>query len=230
MIPLVVIRPQPGCDATVAAARALGLAVEGFPLFAVEPVAWQAPDRDSFDALLLGSAHALAQAGPALANYAGKPAYTVGERTAEAASAAGLAVAEIGCGGLQGVLDAVEPGHRRLLRLAGRARVPLALPPGIVLDERVVYASEPYPMPAALVALLDRPSVVMLHSAEAARHFAAQCDAHGRNRAAIALIAIGLRAAAAGDGWAGIAVAREPRDAAMLALATQMCQTANGSA
>ena len=43
MIPLIVIRPQPGCDASVAAARARGLDAHGFPLFAVRALDWQPP-------------------------------------------------------------------------------------------------------------------------------------------------------------------------------------------
>ena len=85
MTPVVVIRPQPGCDATVEAARALGIDARRFPLFAVASVAWEPPPADSFDAILLGSANAPRPAGPALAAYAGKPTYAVGAITAETA-------------------------------------------------------------------------------------------------------------------------------------------------
>lgn len=78
MIPLIVIRPQPGCDASVAAARARGLDAHGFPLFAVRALDWQPPAPDSFDALLIGSANALRHGGAALAAWRGKPAYAVG--------------------------------------------------------------------------------------------------------------------------------------------------------
>lgn len=231
MIPIVVIRPQPGCDATVAAARQIGLQAHGHPLFEVECLPWDAPDARDFDALLIGSANALAHAGPALAGYAGMPAYVVGEKTAEAASAAGLRVAAIGGGGgLQGVLDEVRPPHRRLLRLAGRERIALSPPPGVTLEERLVYASVPRPMPEALAELLALPAIVLLHSGEAARHFAAQCDARGVARDALCLVAIGPRVAeAAGRGWAETAIAETPRDSAMLALARLMCQRADGS-
>ena len=53
MTPLIVIRPQPGCDASVAAARAFGLVAQGHPLFEVRPLEWDAPDPASFDALLI---------------------------------------------------------------------------------------------------------------------------------------------------------------------------------
>jgi uroporphyrinogen-III synthase len=221
MKPVIVIRPQSGCDATVAAARALGLEAHGFPLFAVAPVAWRAPEPDSFDALLLGSANALRHGGAALADYAGKPAYAVGRTTAEAASGAGFDVIATGQGGLQSVLELIHPEHRRLLRLSGRERVMLSAPAGIALAERTVYASEPQPMPPALAALLANPAIVLLHSAEAARHFAELCD----SRTDIALAVIGPRVAeAVGQGWRALGIATDPDDTALLALASRMCQ------
>lgn len=225
MIPLVVIRPQPGCDATLASASHAGLPVHGFPLFAVRPVAWSPPEPATIDALLLGSANAIRHAGPALAAYRNKPVYAVGRTTADAGREAGLAVALAGEGGLQAVLGKLQPEHRRLLRLAGNVRTELAAPPGVSLVERIVYASEPLPMPSALAELLRRPAVVMLHSAEAARHFAGLCDSHGIARGNLALAAIGPRvAAAAGEGWKAVACAEKPNDTALLALAEQMCQ------
>jgi uroporphyrinogen-III synthase len=225
MMPLVVIRPQPGCDGTVRAARALGLDAHGFPLFAVRAVAWEPVPAEAFDALLLGSANAPRHAGPALAAYRGKPAYVVGATTAEAARAAGLDVVASGTGGLAGVLAMLRPGHRRLLRLSGRERLKLAAPRGVAIAERVVYASEPLPMPAELRRLLARPAVVLLHSAEAARRFAELCDAERLDRAALSLAALGPRVApAAGVGWRAVAVAEAPNDTALLALAGEMCQ------
>ncbi len=226
MIPLIVIRPQPGCAATLMAAQGLGLDARAFPLFAVRPLAWEAPPRDSFDALLIGSANALRPGGGALAGWRGTPAYAVGETTAEAARSAGLDVVATGEGGLQALLGTLKPEHRRLLRLAGQKRVALAPPPGVTLSERIVYASEAQPMPAELAAILKKPCVVLLHSAEAAHHFAGQCDTHAIPRRLIALAALGPRiAAAVGDGWAAVTAAAAPHDHALLELAGEMCQT-----
>jgi uroporphyrinogen-III synthase len=230
MIPLIVIRPQPGCDATVAMARELGLDAQGFPLFAVRPLAWEAPPRESFDALLIGSANALRHGGEALAGWRGAPVYAVGDTSAEAARAVGFHVVAAGEGGLQALLGAVRPDHRRLLRLAGRERVQLAPPANVTIAERIVYASEALPIPAELQKLLLQPSVVLLHSAEAARHFAGECDARSIPRRAIALAALGPRiAAAAGQDWASVAAAAKPGDHALLELAREMCQTHGGT-
>ena len=225
MIPLIVIRPEPGCSATLRAAHDAGLPVHGFPMFAVEPVAWDAPPREAVDAVLIGSANALRHGGAALDTYRGLPAYVVGEATAAAARAAGFPVAMTGTGGLQAVLDGVPSG--RLLRLGGRERIVLHPPAGVSIIERTVYASNPVPMPPELSAMLGKPAVVLLHSAEAARHFAAECDRLGIVRDGIALGVIGPRvAAAAGAGWAVVDCAERPDDQALLALAGRLCQTA----
>lgn len=224
MIPLVVIRPEPGCSATLRAAQEAGLTAHGFPLFAVEQAAWDAPPRAEVDALLIGSANALRHGGRALDAYRGLPAYVVGEATARAARQAGLAIEATGSGGLQAVLDTAR--HPRLLRLGGRERIALYPPPGVTITERTVYASNPQPMPPGLRALLAEPAVVLLHSAEAARHFAAECDRLGLPRATIALATIGPRVtAAAGAGWAAVECAQSPDDHALLALAGRLCQT-----
>lgn len=225
MIPLVVIRPEPGCAATLAAAGELGLEARGFPLFAVVPRDWEAPPADQFDALLVGSANAFRHGGAALESLRALPVRAVGEATAEAAREAGFTVERTGSGGLQLLLDKAAPGTR-LLRLSGEERVELAPPAGVSVEERVVYASEAGPMPPELAELLRNGAVVLLHSGEAARHFAAECDrlALPRNRIALAALAPRI-AAAAGEGWAACAIADQPQDAALLALARQLCQT-----
>lgn len=225
MVPLIVIRPEPGCSATVAAGRAAGLDVHGHPLFAIRPRSWQTPDPAQFDALLAGSANVFRHGGPGLAGLKRLPVYAVGETTAAAARAAGFAVAAVGSGGLQGVLDSVVPSPARLLRLAGDERVPLHLPPGLRMEERVVYASETQTMPPELIDRLRAPAIIAVHSAEALRHLTAQCVSHGIRRAPLRIAALGQRIAqAAGDGWGEVAVAALPHDTALLALARQMCQ------
>lgn len=122
--PLVVIRPEPGCAGTVAAARATGIAAQGFPLFAVAPVAWQAPDAAACRGLLAGSANVFRHGGPGLAGLRGLPVHAVGGATAEAARVAGFSVAGTGEGGMQPIAARLAPG--RYLRLAGERHVPLA--------------------------------------------------------------------------------------------------------
>lgn len=226
-VPVIIIRPEPGASATLAAARAMGLDAHAFPLFAVRPLAWQAPPRDRFDALLIGSANVLRHGGAALGHYRGMPAYVVGETTAQSAREAGFDVVAVGSGGLQGVLDAIDPAHARLLRLAGRERVPLTLPSGASMETREVYASEPEPLPPSCTAMVAHGALVLLHSGEAAAHFALACDRAGLDRMRLALATLGPRIAArAGAGWGAVRCADSATDAALLALANEMCQEA----
>ncbi|WP_296680687.1 uroporphyrinogen-III synthase [Novosphingobium sp.] len=225
MVPLVVIRPEPGCSASLAAARAVRLEAHGFPLFEVVAKSWEAPISGYFDAILGGSANAFRLGGKGLSVLRDLPVYAVGVTTAAAAHEAGFSVTATGNGGLQGMLADLDPVHRRLLRLAGDERVPLNLPKGVTMEERVVYASVPRAMPPDLASLLRAPAMIALHSAEAARHLAAQCVTNGIRRSLLRLIALSPRiASAAGEGWGEVATASLPNDKALLALALQMCQ------
>ena len=226
--PLVVIRPEPGNAVTLAAARALGLEVHGEPLFRIVATAWEASPAAQFDAVLIGSANALRNGGPALDRYATLPAYVVGQTTAEAARRAGFTVAATGSGGLQNLTTNLAMDSRKhVLRLAGAEHVMLDAPPGTAISTIVVYQAEALPLNLACAALLAKGAVAMLHSAAAARHFAAECERQTVVRGSVALACLGPRiVTAAGDGWASIASAERPDDAALLALAARMCQTA----
>lgn len=225
---IIAIRPEPGCSATVAAGREAGLVIEAFPLFEVRPIAWQPPAPDQIDDLLLGSANAVRQGGVGLEAFKAKPVYAVGEATAREAEAAGFTVAASGRGDLQSLLDTLS-GPLRLLRLAGAEHVPLTPPAGITIEERIVYQSAPRPMPEALVERLRGHALVLLHSAAAARHFGSECDRNAIDRSTIGLAALGPRIAdAAGGGWQALRSAPQPSEAALLALAREMCHDLRG--
>ncbi|WP_121115092.1 uroporphyrinogen-III synthase [Croceibacterium ferulae] len=223
-VPVVVIRPEPGNAATVAAGSALNLSMQAHPLFAVQPLPWTARPPGEIDALLLGSANALRHAGAQLASYRGKPALCVGVATAEAAQAAGLVVRAVGTGGLQQVLDAQPSCPPRLLRLGGRSHVPVDPPPGVTISFVPVYEVLPQPLGADLQAVLHRPCIVLLHSADAAAHLAAEFTRLHLPRGQVTLASLGPRiSAAAGEGWRHVADAGQPTDPALLALAAQLC-------
>lgn len=226
-LPLLVIRPEPGNSATLTAARKLGLAACGEPLFRIVPTAWIPPPAYEFDALLIGSANALRHGGQALASYATLPTYVVGQATAEAAHSAGFTVVATGAGGLEELTALlVRDGRRRVLRLAGLEHVALAQAEGSRIVTVTVYDALALSMSDCAKSLQQR-AVVMLHSAAAARHFRAECARLGIERGGIALACLGPRiAAAGGQGWASVASANSPDDTALLALAAQMCQNA----
>lgn len=225
--PLVIIRPEPGLSATAAEAEKLGVPIVSAPLFAIEPRPWNPPTPDGIDALLIGSANALRHGGDALAPFREKPVYAVGPSTARAAREAGFRVAGTGEGRLQGLLDGLAGQSLRLLRITGQEHVAVTVPSGIEVITRIAYASVAQPMPDSLATALETEAVVLLHSAAAARHFASECDRLGVDRSHVALAALAPRIAeAAGEGWQAVETASAPADAALLALARDMCHLA----
>ena len=217
------LRPEPGLAATLERARAGGLAVTGHALSEIRAVAWDCPDPDGIDGLLIGSANAILHGGPHLARLAGKPVYAVGEATAAAARASGFTVAMTGSGGLQGVLDAIE-GPRHLLRIAGEEHVPLTPPPGVTFAEVIAYRSGLLPLDPVAELLASGEALVLLHSAATASHFAAECDRLGLERNRITLAALGPRiAGAAGEGWAAVHTAARPDETTLMQLVFDLC-------
>ncbi len=222
---LFVLRPEPGLTATLAAAKAMELDALGAPLAKVEAVAWTPPARSEFDALLVGSANAVRHGGASLEILHGATTHVVGTATADAARAAGLVVGRVGSGGLQALVASMAGSGLRLLRLAGEKRLPLDPPGDVAIVERVVYRLAYQSLPDGLASQLTRGGVVLLHSGEAAVHFARECDRLAIARSGLLLAALAPRIAeAAGEGWARIASAPDPTDAALLALARDMCQ------
>ena len=221
-LPILAIRPEPGCSATVAAGKAMGLTIEACPLFEIRPVAWSVPSG-TFDGLLLGSANALRCGGPQVDSLVDKPVYAVGNATAEAARRRGFTVARVGNGDLQGLVDSLAGERLRLLRLAGRERAEVSAPEGVSIETTTVYESIGLPLPPGVIERVQNGALVLLHSAAAARHFAAECQRLAVHRGDIRLAALSPRIAeAAGSGWAALRSAAEPNDAALLALARQM--------
>lgn len=222
------IRPQPGLSATISAARELGFDIVGEPLFEIRPVPWAAPDPATIDALLIGSANAIRHGGAQLDMLRSKPVYAVGKTTAEIAAIAGFNVERIGKGGLQSLLDArknADAPPLQYLRLSGAERVPLDVPAGISIEERIVYRAAPLGISAGFEKCLRSGGIVLLHSAAAARHFTDECARLGIVKKAISLAALGPRITACAQGdWAEIRHASSPDDVALLALVKDMCQ------
>lgn len=226
-LPVIAIRPEPGLSATLAQGRAIGLAMHGFALFEGEPVEWVPPDPADYAGLLAGSAALFRLGGSGLATLRPLTVNAVGQTTAEAARAAGFTVAATGEAGLDVLVGQLAPGH--YLRLAGEAHVVLHPAPGVTIDTRVVYRMAALPFPPALLNLLAAAALVLLHSGEAAHHFADQCDANGIDRVKIGLACLAPRIAeAAGTGWSGVTIAPQRSNSALLALARQMCETGTG--
>lgn len=209
---LFILRPEPGAGRTAERARALGLEPRLQPLFAVRPVGWTAPDPAGFDGIVLTSANALRHGGDELGKLAALPVHAVGEATAALARQAGFAIASVGGGGAQ----AMElPAGKRLLHLAGCDHRPV--PAAVTV---IVYQAWPIEPPPDLGGLGG--AVAAVHSARAGRRLAELVA----DRSTIAIAAISAAAAAAcGEGWQRVEAAAEPTDAALLALARELCES-----
>ena len=224
MKPIIAIRPEPGASATLAAGRALGLEIAAMPTWEVIPRPWSPPDLAGIDGLLIGSANALRHSGSAHARIAHLPVHAVGQTTAALAREMGHNLTSIGEGGLQALLDALPQRPVHLLRLAGAVHLPLDLPPHVTITTRITYETISLPFSNELTRALRRGTLVLLHSAEAALHFAQECSRLELDRSKIELAALGPRiAAAASTGWADCRSAAVPNDTALLALAEEMC-------
>jgi uroporphyrinogen-III synthase len=220
---VLVLRPEPGLAATLAAAQAQGLKAHGCALSRIMAVDWDLPDLASIDALLIGSANVFLHGGAHLAALRGKPAYVVGKATADAARKAGFEVAIAGEGGLQKVLEKVAPPSH-LLRIAGEEHLALDVPDGITITTRIAYRSEPCPLDLQAA---PPGTIALLHSAATARQFREECQRLGLDHSQIVLAALGPRiAAAAGAGWSAVHIAPRPDDAALLEMARDICDEA----
>lgn len=195
------------------------------PLFRVTPLAWLAPDVALFEALLLTSANAPRHAGAGLRALNGLPCYCVGEATAAGAEGAGLTNVRVGPNDGNSLLELVAgDGVRRVLHLCGREHVPIEHP-RIEIVRVPVYAAEAADrLPSNAREALAQGAVALLHSPRAARLFANLVDDAGLSRSALSVAAISeAAAAAAGQGWAAVAVASAPRDQPLLEVAAKLC-------
>lgn len=210
---LVILRPEPGASASVAAARATGLEAVAMPLFEVRALDWTAPDPARFDGIVLTSANAARHGGAELDKLKALPVHAVGETTADAARRAGFTVASIGAGSGEELVAGLPHGLR-LLHLAGRDHRVLPVEQAIAIYEAVEL-----PAPKGLDQLSG--AVIAVHSPRAGRRLGELA----RDKVSIAVAAISPTAAAAcGTGWEDVAIASQPTDRALLAVAAGLCE------
>lgn len=212
---LLVLRPEPDASTTVRGARQCGLEAIAVPLFAIEPMQWQAPESSRFDGLLLTSANAVRHAGGQLEQLRGLPVHAVGEATAAAAREAGFDIAATGDAGVERLIGSIGP-ELRLLHLCGEARREITDPRQRITPV-MVYRSNPIEHPDLSAA---PGAVALVHSPRAGQKFAELVP----DRGSIIVAAISAAAAqAAGGGWESVEAAENPTDEALLALAARLC-------
>ncbi|MEO6359979.1 MAG: uroporphyrinogen-III synthase [Sphingomicrobium sp.] len=211
---LTILRPEPGASASLAIARELAIHAVSHPLFAIERLAWEAPEAAGYDGLLLTSANAVRSAGDGLTQLRGLKVYAVGEATAEAARNAGFDIAGTGSAGAEQLLGSIA-GGQKLLHLCGEDRAEIGDGPHEIAHIPV-YRSAELPPPEGL----SDAEVVAVHSPRAARRFAELV----LERSRIAVAAISAAAAEGlGEGWLQVVVAECPDDRSLLVLAKELC-------
>ena len=215
---LLIIRPQPGADATARRLRAAGHEPILMPLFAIEHLPVQRASADGYDAILLTSGNAARAAVGYLTQDHGKPIYAVGSATASALHILSIPVAKVGSEGVEALMRiAVADGHQRLLWLAGEDHSSIPRIDGVHIDIEIVYRSTTVSAPADFVRQVTESDVVILHSTRAARHFGELCATIGVPRANVTLATFSSGIAeAAGESWGALIIADAPNDAALL--------------
>ena len=215
---LLIIRPQPGADATAALAHKAGIAAIAMPLFEVRSLPWRVMSPTDYDALIFTSANAPRHGGDALAVLRGLPVYAAGNGTAKSARAAGFGVIWTGTMGADAVIAQAQMDRNlRLLWLTGRHHHDVNAPGDMSIDVHSVYESVQLAAPQSLIENLSRPQMTALHSARAAQHFCTICEAHGIDKSTIAIVSFSSEISnSAGLGWAKSLIADAPNDDALL--------------
>lgn len=222
---VLILRPQPGADETASRARARGLEPVVASMFSIRALDWSAPAAEGFDAILFTSANAPRHGGEGLAAFRALPCYTVGEATALAAAEAGFGHVRTGpSDGAAVVQMMARDGIKRVFHPTGADSTELPAD-AVEIAAVPVYSSDAAErLSDVAVAAIHAGAIVLLHSPRAA---ALLSERIGELRAQTRIAAISdAAAAAAGVGWAGVGVALEPRDDALLAAAEELADTA----
>jgi uroporphyrinogen-III synthase len=229
-VKLLIIRPQPGADATAHRLGVAGHEALVMPLFAIEHLPVQRVSAEDYDAILLTSGNAARAAVDFLTGDHGLPIYAVGSATASAMDKLSVPASKIGTEGVAALVDmAAANGHKRLLWLAGEDHSAIPHMDGVRIDVEIVYRSAAVSMPDDFADMVREADAVILHSSRAAAHFAGQCDAVQLPRADITLATFSHAIAqTAGTGWSAIIVADAPNDAALLKAIQRHFTSAHG--
>ncbi len=225
-LPLLILRPLDGALQTERRAKDLGLPTVVDPLFIVESIAWSGPKAKDFDALLLTSANALRFGGAGLNAYRSLPVLAVGEKTAAAAEGAGFHVEKTGKTCAHDLLGQLEDArHRNILWLSGVQHTDLSSV-GQQLEIVPVYRSNAIPLGEKAKACLAKETVILLHSARAARHLVSELGRLRLPKSQHDVLAFSAKVAkAAGQGWKSTQTADHPDDDALLSLASALCRS-----
>ena len=226
MSKIVAIRPEPGLASTKALGQSIGLHIQGKPLSTVIPCGWHLPALSNFDALLVGSANVFRHGGAKLSRLKHLPVVAVGKTTSEAAEQLGFDVTYVGQDGLQNLITGIGLRYRNYLRLSGENHISLSGPEEVKLTTLVVYKLKTNAIEEDMAAQISDGAIVLLHSANAAKHFESECHRLDISRTNISLCALGPRILEpVGTGWKSLNVAPRPTDLDLLSLAKKIARS-----
>jgi uroporphyrinogen-III synthase len=230
---LLVTRPQEDAERTAAALRARGHAVVVAPLLRIEAVAADL-GPGPFAAVVTTSANAARAVAqhPRLAELRGLPLYTVGQRSAEAARAAGFSAVHSADGDVRDLVSLVareQSATAPLLYLAGEERTADLTAElgrrGLAVRTVVVYrahAAERFPPAVEQAIAAGELDGVLHYSQRSAAKFINCAGAADLGERALRLIHYCLSAQVAAPladaGAATICLAQRPDEEALLAL------------
>ena len=220
--PLLLLRPQPGNDASAERAQALGMEVVQLPLFEIVPIHAGPVPEGPLDALLVTSPNGARYGAQTIARFADLPIYTVGETSAQAVREHGGRDVRIGGGGAARTIPMiVADGVETVLHICGEEVRPFDSL-GLTIKPHIVYGSDARDMrPFTKMLVTMPPSVIAIHSPAAGRRLNALMPPSCRNHMVLGLSE--AAAEAAGRGWRKVHVSPTPDDSALLRIASTLC-------
>ena len=220
--PLLLLRPQPGNDASAGRARALGIEVMQLPLFEIVPLDHGPAPGGPFDALLVTSPNGARYGAYVIARFADLPIYTVGETSAQAVREHGGKDVRMGGGDAARTIPMiVADGVKTVLHICGEEVRPFDSL-GMTITQHIVYGSDARDMrPFTKMLVTMPPSVIAIHSPAAGRRLNALMPPSCRNHMVLGLSE--AAAEAAGKGWRKVHVSPTPDDSALLRIASTLC-------
>lgn len=243
MTRMLVTRPEPDGQSTLARLRALDITADAVPLMTRETLQASLPPPDGFTAMVVTSANAirsLADRG-ATAPYLHLPVFAVGDRTAREAKEAGFIRVSSAAGALQDLVNAMAISRMRgpVFYPAGRhqsADLAKALAPlGIMVATAKIYdmvAIDALPEPVLANLANGGTTAVLAYSRRTAEIFARLAgglDTAQRRRIAMLCLSEAVAEPLLEAHFNRISLADRPDEEAMMALALAFAREQTGS-
>lgn len=238
---MLVTRPEPDAQATVARLGALGIAAIATPLMVRETLDTGLPPPDGFTAMVLTSANAVRALADrnVLDRYRHLPVFAVGDRTAREASDAGFERVSSAAGAMRDLVNAMDiagmhgpifyPAARHQSGDLARALAPLGI---MVVTAKVYDMVAADAIPAEILGDLGNEVGAVLaysrRSAEIFAHLAESLSRERRNKLALLCLSETVAEPLLDARFGRISLADRPNEKAMMALALAFAREQTG--